>query len=941
MSSAAFPAFGILRPEPNHAQDWVDRRTAAVLRSAWAVLLVSALATIACKLIPAWLPSDEATRFTPANSFIRLGLAVSWNVIAVYSLIRVILGHIPSGLLVAAGIMMTGFGRTGHLEWQATVLAALAGVVIETLRLSQRPFDDITSRPAKLALASAVLLISIGLALMSPANSRGTLSQIGAVSIGVWFCLPFLRILAVRVLENASKWKWENVLWILSILLLAINIVWKYATRSTTHQMVLFGLSWEPFEVARFAATAAFELDLYRQMPNPSVSRLSHRSLLFAPLVLLEYALLHEKGTLALTLCGFAVSVCAHIGGRSKRLLLAGGLVVFGATLWAAHDRLAMALGTSANSQASFAKSMLTHTSLVGSIGGARPGLFLGKASVEDFALHQVLVHGGVITLAVVMAGMLIFLGSLFTILFRLKPGWAEAIAIFSFTCIGSAFAATLMAFGLGLVVGLPFPLVARGGSHLLGVLCLTGLLLAVSSSRPRATATPLSGGCRTRRSTLYTFGAVIAAAGIALARAGNGLRRPITDAERKQLAATALRVPALHGDLVSIDHVILARTVLLSATVRRFKREYDFPPIAAPFVGAGAEHVLDTGLQASLFRHINFEPDDSLRWLLGPHEFAPAASSADLTLHAGWARRIGELIPRDYRGVIVVLGLDGAIRAALSSPGFDPARISDEDYYKQVKTAVGTPLVNRPVYGRYQMASTTKPLSACVLVDLGLASGEFHCDGSHCGTVHGTVPDPETAIAVSCNAYFQSRLRGVPQSQWKLRLEDAGLGRMLVPGLGMFGTPVPAGQGGVGRMAAIGQNWTAAPIAIAGAFATIANRGKCCAPYILARLGGHPVYATSNGRQVFSPRACERALEGMRRSLLEGTSKRVSETYRGSRLRGCKTGTASTADGSAHALMVAISDHIVVAIREHGGTGSNLGPLVGQILNTTERSSI
>lgn len=131
--------------------------------------------------------------------------------------------------------------------------------------------------------------------------------------------------------------------------------------------------------------------------------------------------------------------------------------------------------------------------------------------------------------------------------------------------------------------------------------------------------------------------------------------------------------------------------------------------------------------------------------------------------------QRLGYELLKGYRGGIVMLKpTTGEILAIVSSPSFDPNKLSlgDFSYFLSLSTDdKNTPLFNRSIQGTYQPGSVFKLVTA--------ASGMIHnkwnpnrsetCSGAlrigkrvfQDWAIHGHVKDVTKAIEVSCDVYF------------------------------------------------------------------------------------------------------------------------------------------------------------------------------------------
>lgn len=897
------------------------------------------------------IPFDgEGFQYAPAPVWLRITLGVVWLSASAWALARVITdGQAPGPMMVVCGILTVAVCRYSHPSWSSWVLAAITGLAFTAVRRAQQAMQNELPLPVRRALGAALWLAGFGLCCMSAGDTPGTVRQLSALLVGSVCLLPLpvaLMSKLVSALDRVIKkgWKAENVLWLVTIGLLSLNVIEKLLRHSSVPQITLAGFSFELFEVARGLAVAAFALAGHRWARGADSGHwLPPVRVMVGPAItIVLYLLLREKGTLALLVAGFALTWATQVGGRSTVFMWVTGGLVFCLVLLVAHERLAMATGQIRNAQAEAAMIINTHPGLIGATGAARPTAFLGPAASADFMLSVVASQAGIAGLLLVLTATFTLFAGLFRALWHLPVGAPRALGITAFSHLLLLALSSMVGFSLGLISGLPFPFLARGGNHLLMALFLIGLLLAIGAvNGQRNVRKQREGVVRLRMvMTLLVLGlAAVSLLVIARGRAKWG--RPLTDEERAELLSAPATIPYFHGPLFSADGVALAKTRVTAGT-NQSRRVYDADAGLAPLIGAGTEHVQDAGIQSRLFWRINQSRGGDNEWLTGPGELTIAPEAATLTIRADWSGQVASLA-REFHlnGAALVVRRDGAVVVAVSTPGYDLNRSGDPQYFRAIAADPRKPLLNRAFRGLYPVASTAKPPEANLLVDHGLADSEVMCDGSKCsGVAHGLVRNVEQALQVSCNTWFQQRMRLIAQAEWKSKMEAAGFGPIDVSGAGVCGIPLPSGDRGVPANEAIGQGWVSTPINLAAVYLTILNEGRPVRPFLIDRIAGQAIRPPAPVGPIFSAAARARVLSGMHDVAVRGTARTIFQTYRGNggSLLGAKTGTAETGDGRTHAILVAVTrDYVVVVVNEYGGKGASLGPLVGRILNTLE----
>jgi penicillin-binding protein 2 len=343
-----------------------------------------------------------------------------------------------------------------------------------------------------------------------------------------------------------------------------------------------------------------------------------------------------------------------------------------------------------------------------------------------------------------------------------------------------------------------------------------------------------------------------------------------------------------------------------------------------------------------------------------------------------------------DMRGSIILIDpRDGAIRAMVSKPSFDPnwfvQGISTEQYQGLLNSR-HSPLLNRSTQGGYPPASTIKPHLAVLALEQGVITpqtkiwdpGWFQITGVNhryrdwLSWGHGWV-DVDTAIVESCDTFYYDIALKMGIDIISEHMAKYGFGELtgidiheesaaVMPTRGWkrarFNQPWYAGETvSIG----IGQSyWTSTPIQLAVATATLVNRGKRPVPRLLRSITDGDVELSAVVEEkpavtIKNQSNWDVAIRAMNRvvSSAKGTAYRP---FRGASFSsGGKTGTAqvrSIAQGETYnadeieeqyrdnAMYIgyapALNPEIVImiAVENAGGGGSIAAPLARQILD-------
>jgi peptidoglycan glycosyltransferase len=362
-------------------------------------------------------------------------------------------------------------------------------------------------------------------------------------------------------------------------------------------------------------------------------------------------------------------------------------------------------------------------------------------------------------------------------------------------------------------------------------------------------------------------------------------------------------------------------------------------------FGAAGMESVATVRLNGGA-------PDGIAGWStlgrqLVTNEKRPRGQDLMLTLDAELQRMAFRLLD-GHRGAIVLLRPDdGAIRTLVSSPSYDPNRITPALFQE---TGPGAALLNRATQGLYPPGSAFKIVVAAMALEAGF-SGTLDCpaDGFTTSARYRKIRDHEyyttrnvgstwqghgridltTALARSSNVFFAKLGVGFGHDAFyaitdqmhfnrRIILQESPYGDWL---MGTGDTPRldASDQYGLAQMS-IGQGAAlVTPSHMALITAAIANRGLAVRPRIVEAEGPRPL-AYFMGQST-----ADRLSAMMRRVVTNGTARGID----GPQLAiAGKTGTAENPHGGPHSWFVGFAPadrpKLAVAILvEHGGYGS------------------
>ncbi len=348
-----------------------------------------------------------------------------------------------------------------------------------------------------------------------------------------------------------------------------------------------------------------------------------------------------------------------------------------------------------------------------------------------------------------------------------------------------------------------------------------------------------------------------------------------------------------------------------------RYSDDYTAPHIIG-YVDAdgkgqtGIERVFNDFLEAIGEKvHVRYQIDAIGRALSGDGaEILQEGSQSDgivLTLHKGLQKACERILKdAEVNGAIVVMDIqNGRIRAAASSPAFDPRDVA------AAMNEPDSPLVNR-AFGAYAVGSTFKLLVAAAALEEGISPRRTYvCDGwldvdgqiFKCNQLsgHGEI-DLEEAISHSCNCYFiqlaadlgGQRLREMALrfgfSKEDLMADTLQTAKGNLPTEEQLENPAELANFGFGQGLL-----TATPIQICKMVAAIANGGSLMAPQLIEGFYTGGIMQKEelfSANRILSEKTAERLQNFMKTVVTEGAGQLANPAAGGA---GGKTASAQT----------------------------------------------
>jgi len=387
-----------------------------------------------------------------------------------------------------------------------------------------------------------------------------------------------------------------------------------------------------------------------------------------------------------------------------------------------------------------------------------------------------------------------------------------------------------------------------------------------------------------------------------------------------------------------------------------------------------GIERIYDKilrGRDGVLFRYI-----DAKNNIVGSEvvSLPIEGNSLRLSIDADIQKVAYELL-KSYRGSLVVMKpATGEIVALVSTPAYDPNRLSggDSAYFLGLSTDDSFPLFNRVIQGTYQPGSTFKIITASAALYYKKWDPERseYCTGAlrigkrvfNDWAAHGHVKNIVDAIRLSCDVYFYKVGLSLDPEELIEMARNFGIGEKTFIDLPNEKTGLRISEdlhrkkykrdilsGDMANMA-IGQgDWLLTPLQLATVVSIVYNEGIAYKPHIIKEILSFDGRETIKKiepevlRKIELPKEIwDTIKEGMKEVFEQGTGAGLK--YITKYPIACKTGTAENPHGKPHSVFVAYAptdgidpnDAIVVAVVvENAGAGSAFaGPIAAKVID-------
>jgi peptidoglycan glycosyltransferase len=328
-------------------------------------------------------------------------------------------------------------------------------------------------------------------------------------------------------------------------------------------------------------------------------------------------------------------------------------------------------------------------------------------------------------------------------------------------------------------------------------------------------------------------------------------------------------------GQILDSNGVVLAETV---GPEDALERVYAIPNIG-PAVGYYSFRHGTAGVEEGYDEVLRGDSTDVWEafWRQNLHQ-AQVGRDIRLTLNADW-QRAADALMGDRQGALVLLSLpDGAVRAMVSHPGYDPNLLDEQ--FESLAADEDAPLLNRATQGRYQPGLVLQPFLLGTAVDRGWlelneaveGAGETVLIQGHEEQCRMEPPLQATWIDVLQNACPGPLLSLAPTlEEEELTAVYERFGFLQAPNVPLT-TAAPA-NGAIVDMedALLGQGeLTVTPMQVALAWAALGNEGRLPAPRLISAIleegGSWQTLPEKEGVEAISPQAASAILSALPR---------------------------------------------------------------------------
>lgn len=425
----------------------------------------------------------------PAPEWLALG-AAAWLALQLTLAVSVYAARpLQFGIIViasvTAGLAIFTYGRfgiavgQGWSAWLACVSPSIPlGIAFAVLAAAHDSDNAAVDRAVRIF----VVLCSIGAVYQfstTPETSLAHLRATAASTTTVALLSMKRRRLGALMANLGRSPSASRSLWALAIVTLLVNAAWRSHAGAITPQVGIGGISIAPYFAAGLLMLVAAGVDFQQRSISRALARTAGGLALAS---LLSVIGLSESSTVLTWAIGFVLLVGFFAPVRTTLLMIAivivlamflksaPGIALAHLGSPRAAERLSVWAGKApAPDQLSRVREMVGFTGALGYAGAARPQLLVGSAAPKDYAAVVVMAQGGWAGLFVVTILVLAFLLQLLQAAAKAEMGPKRAVAVAVVVLLASNIMLTLTwLVNLSPFVGLPLPMLGRGGSHLL-----------------------------------------------------------------------------------------------------------------------------------------------------------------------------------------------------------------------------------------------------------------------------------------------------------------------------------------------------------------------------------------------------------------------------------------------------------------------------------------
>lgn len=408
------------------------------------------------------------------------------------------------GLTTVVGIFVMAVGRSGVAGLPAALTFVVPVALIAVASAIWLSYRHRAVAHNQLAWRCFVWLANAGIVYLFAAVPGAAAAQAGALAVSLAACgasalVWSAAVRSMRSVAEISATALSLCSWGAALVVLLLNGVIARSAGLDTPQVVVGPLSLAPYFLAAGLALVGAAVDARGATLGARLAWL--RTLGGAAACAVIYkVLMDESGTLAVLLVGILVvylmSAPKWLAATSVCVLFAGQLVlqtppviaVAGAISARVEQRLLIwASRADPPDQLERVADTARLSGATGHVGAARLQFVIGPQVSKDYMTTLVLAQGGWLGAGLVVAGLLLLVAGLYDAARKIESLALGAIltAVLGLL-LGNILVSTIWMSGVTPFVGVPLPLLGRGGSHLFALALLLLLCEAASEAAVR-----------------------------------------------------------------------------------------------------------------------------------------------------------------------------------------------------------------------------------------------------------------------------------------------------------------------------------------------------------------------------------------------------------------------------------------------------------------------